>query len=122
MAVLACREAFAYSEPNGVQRVLRPGDLVEDNDPCVKGREDKFESVEANAHRATDRRAGKDTGDGIIEQATKAPGEKRAVSPPKADDEDLDALRAKAEDAGVKVDKRWGADRLYEEIAAASKS
>jgi len=36
--------------------------------------------------------------------------------------EDLDALRAKAEAAGVKVDKRWGADRLYEEIAAASKS
>jgi len=32
---------------------------------------------------------------------------------------DLDALRAKAEAAGVKVDKRWGADRLYEEIAAA---
>lgn len=33
--------------------------------------------------------------------------------------EELDALRAKAEAAGVKVDKRWGADRLYEEIAAA---
>jgi hypothetical protein len=36
-------------------------------------------------------------------------------------DPDLDALRAKAEKAGIKVDKRWGADRLYEEIAAASK-
>ena len=84
MAVLCCVEAFAYSEPNGVQRVLRPGDLVEDSDPCVKGREDKFESVEANAHRATDRRAGKDSGDGVIESATKAPGEKRAVAKPKA--------------------------------------
>lgn len=37
-------------------------------------------------------------------------------------DVDLDALRAKAEAAGVKVDKRWGADRLYEEIDAASKT
>jgi len=32
---------------------------------------------------------------------------------------DIEALQAKAEAAGVKVDKRWGADRLYEEIAAA---
>jgi hypothetical protein len=35
---------------------------------------------------------------------------------------DLDALRSKAEAVGVKVDKRWGADRLYEEIASASKA
>ena len=81
MAVLCCTEAFAYSEPNGVQRVLRPGDLVEADDPAVKGREDKFETVEANAHRATDRRAGKPV-EGVIEQATAAPGEKRAVSVP----------------------------------------
>jgi len=76
MAVLACREAFAYSEPNGVQRVLRPGDLVDENDPCVKGREAYFETVEANVHRATERAEGKPV-EGIIEQATKAPGEKR---------------------------------------------
>jgi len=36
-------------------------------------------------------------------------------------DPNLDALRARAEKAGIKVDKRWGADRLYEEIAAATK-
>lgn len=35
---------------------------------------------------------------------------------------DLDALRTQAENLGVKVDKRWGADRLGEEIAAKSKS
>jgi hypothetical protein len=34
---------------------------------------------------------------------------------------ELDALRSKAEAAGVKIDKRWGADRLREEIAAAAK-
>jgi hypothetical protein len=32
--------------------------------------------------------------------------------------DDLDALRSEAEAAGVKVDRRWGADRLHEEIAA----
>lgn len=70
MAVLRCTEAFAITEKNGVQRVLRPGDLVEDKDPCVKGREHLFEPVEANAHRATDR---------AVEQATAAPGETRTV-------------------------------------------
>jgi hypothetical protein len=52
-----------------------------------------------------------------VEQATAAPGEKRDVVPPA--DDDLDALRAEAEAAGVKVDKRWKADRLREEIEAA---
>lgn len=33
----------------------------------------------------------------------------------------LDALRAEAEALGVKVDKRWGADRLATEIANAEK-
>jgi len=32
---------------------------------------------------------------------------------------ELEELRAEAEAAGVKVDGRWGADRLREEIAAA---
>src|SRR6188768_3420477 len=37
------------------------------------------------------------------------------------DNDDLDALRAEAEAAGVKVDKRWGAQRLQDETASASK-
>lgn len=32
--------------------------------------------------------------------------------------DDIDALRAQAEEAGVKVDKRWGVDKLRQEIAA----
>lgn len=36
------------------------------------------------------------------------------------DTDDLDALRGEAEAAGVKVDRRWGAERLHEEIASAS--
>lgn len=33
--------------------------------------------------------------------------------------DELDTLRAEATEAGVKVDKRWGADRLRDELAAA---
>lgn len=76
MSVLSCTEAFAYSEPNGVQRVLRPGDVVDEHDPCVTGRESYFEPVEATVHRATERAAGGPV-EGVIEQATRAPGEKR---------------------------------------------
>lgn len=35
------------------------------------------------------------------------------------DEPDLDTLRAEAEELGVKVDKRWKAERLTAEIAAA---
>jgi hypothetical protein len=34
--------------------------------------------------------------------------------------DDLDALRRIAQDLGVRVDRRWGADRLRQEIAVAS--
>lgn len=33
-----------------------------------------------------------------------------------AESEDLDDLRAKASDLGIKVDKRWGADKLTKAI------
>jgi hypothetical protein len=36
---------------------------------------------------------------------------------PAADVDDLDGLRAQAEALGIKVDRRWGADRLRDEIA-----
>jgi hypothetical protein len=36
--------------------------------------------------------------------------------------DDLAALQKQAEEAGVKVDKRWKADRLRQEIAAAKKA
>jgi ribosomal protein L29 len=39
-----------------------------------------------------------------------------------AADNELVALRSQAKDAGVSVDKRWGADRLRQEIADAGKT
>ena len=66
MAVLRVREPFAFDEPNGVQRVMRTGDLVDSGDPAVKGRESMFEPVETT-----------------VERATSAPGERRNLSTPK---------------------------------------
>jgi hypothetical protein len=46
--------AFAFTEKNGVQRVMRPGDLVGADDTAFKGRpSDWFESVEENVNRTT---------------------------------------------------------------------
>lgn len=74
MGTLRCVEPFAFSDHKaGVERVVRAGDLVDAKDPLVKGREGWFETVEANVERVTNRN---------YEQATAAPGEKRAASVP----------------------------------------
>jgi hypothetical protein len=65
MAVLRCTTPFAVQE-GAVPRVLRAGDLVDEKDPAVKGRENLFESVETT-----------------VERATAAPGERRSLSTPK---------------------------------------
>lgn len=40
------------------------------------------------------------------------------TDPPSGSEAELDELRKEAEALGVKVDKRWGAERLRQEIAA----
>jgi hypothetical protein len=50
-----------------------------------------------------------------------ATGQAEVVDEPEPDPEaELDDLREQAEAAGVKVDRRWGADRLREEITKAT--
>lgn len=90
MAVLRCTEAFAFSDhKTGVERVVRPGDLVDSKDPLVKGREQWFEGVETTVDRVSDR---------SVEQATAAPGEKRATrAASKAKDTDKPAVEDKSE-------------------------
>lgn len=60
MPILRATTSFATSD-----RTIRTGDLVDSTDPVVKGRESLFELVEVAAART-------------VEQATAAPGEKRA--------------------------------------------
>lgn len=68
MATLRCKESFA-ADVNGVQRVVTAGQLLDSADPIVKGRDSLFEPVETYIQRNTP----------PVEQATAAPGEKRAV-------------------------------------------
>lgn len=51
MGVLRCVSPFAFSDTDGVQRVIRDGDLVDEKDPLVKGRELMFEAVEVTVDR-----------------------------------------------------------------------
>lgn len=68
---LRCTKSFsAYVD--GSPRVVRAGQLVEDDDPIVKGREASFESVDAHLAARRPR----------VEQATADPGEQRNLTTP----------------------------------------
>lgn len=67
-----CKAAFAASV-GGVPRVLRPGALVPDNDPVLKGRENLFEDVEEFLKRKAP----------SVEDATSEPGARRSLTRPK---------------------------------------
>ncbi|MFB6943192.1 hypothetical protein ACFWGL_17140 [Streptomyces sp. NPDC060286] len=73
MALRCTRSFSAYI--HGVPRVVRAGQLVEDDDPIVTGREASFESVDAHLAARRPR----------VEQATAAPGEPRDLTPPAAE-------------------------------------
>lgn len=107
------KEPFSYTDGNGVPRVMRVGDLVTKSHDAYR---EKWTHLFEPVNEASVRDPG-------VEAATAAPGEKRSVSSPavKQAEDELDALRAQAEKAGVSVDKRWGADRLRQEIADAGK-
>jgi hypothetical protein len=67
--VFRATEAFAFTSKSGVPRIIRPGDLVADNDPDFKGREHLFEPAVNAANRAA-------------ETASAAPGERRTRTRP----------------------------------------
>lgn len=73
MAVLRCTQSFAYTDLTlGIPRVIPAGNLVDDKDAAVKGRESFFEPVEASVDRATFRGRGR--------RATKKAATKKAVA------------------------------------------
>lgn len=108
--VYRVKEAFSFDDAQGVPHVLRVGALLGENDPRVKGHEQFLEPAVKAAARAAGRTSV------AAETATAAPGEQRYLTSPV---DDLAELRRQAEAAGVKVDNRWKADRLRQEIAAA---
>lgn len=70
MAIVRATQPFAFTDTAGVPRVVRAGDLYDETDPNVKGRENLFEPVETAASRTA----------AVVETATAAPGEKRSLS------------------------------------------
>jgi hypothetical protein len=71
MAIKRVKAPFA-AIVRGVPRSYTTGQLVDESDPVVKGREHLFEDVEAHVG----------AGRGRVEEATAGPGEKRAVTRP----------------------------------------
>jgi hypothetical protein len=71
MAILRCTESFATSI-DGVPTVITAGMIVDDKHAAVKRCPHAFEPVEVTAAR---------TSSAAVEQATSAPGEKRASTP-----------------------------------------
>ena len=70
MGIYRCREAFTFTDAQGVPRVITAGVLVDSDNPDYAKRLQFFEPVEAAAARTT-----------ATETATAAPGEIRARVP-----------------------------------------
>lgn len=67
--LFAARRAFATSI-DGVTVVIQPGQVVDENDPVLKGRAELFEDFAPKIRKYPGQRG--------VEQATAAPGEKRS--------------------------------------------
>lgn len=110
--VYVCKESAAFEWAGDMVVVNKGVTRVRAGHPMLAAHPELFEEITVHYD---------------VEQATAAPGEKRSLSTPTLPAkpvpaaDDPDALRKQAEEAGVTVDKRWGADRLRQEIAAASR-
>ena len=103
-------------------QILR-GDIWPADDPVVRSHPDWFTADPEGAGlvRRSDQSVSAVPGAAREpETASAAPGELRTVQVPTKTDAAFDEmadLRRQAEALGIKVDKRWGLDRLREEIA-----
>lgn len=79
MKILRVRDSFMYYGP-GYQRMFCAGDLVDSEDPAVKGREQLFQPVEDFVQQRRDRPQIGLRGR-VVERATAEPGERRNVNP-----------------------------------------
>ena len=89
--------------------LVREGELWPADDPVVVAHPAWFEPVRVG--RAAP----------VVEQATAAPGEQRMTVRTQVDMvvEEIERLRGEALDLGVRVDRRWSAQTLREEITKA---
>jgi len=98
---------------------IERGEIWDADDPVVASHPDWFTSdPSAFARRsAADVYSAANAETGRVEQATSDPGEKRALSKTDQAFDEAASLREALEQADVKVDGRWGLDRLREEYA-----
>jgi len=76
MAVLRAKTAFSYTDRNGVSRLVKVGDLLNDNDPDVAKRRHLFVPVEEHVEVVERRRVGTP----LMETATAEPSSRRSLS------------------------------------------
>lgn len=81
MATYLARESFTMPSRDGLPRLFRAGDPIEDNDVDFKGREHLFQSADEAANQASLRR-GRQHPNRATETATAAPGEVRTRTRP----------------------------------------
>jgi hypothetical protein len=98
---------------------IERGEIWDADDPVVASHPDWFtDDPTAFARRsAADVYNADNAHSGRVEQATAVPGEKRALSKTDQAFDEAESLREELEKADVKVDGRWGLDRLREEYA-----
>jgi len=98
---------------------IERGEIWDADDPVVASHPDWFTTdPTAFARRsASDVYNAANAESGKVEQATADPGEKRALSKTDQAFDEAASLREELEKANVKVDGRWGLDRLRDEYA-----
>lgn len=99
MKILRVRDSFMYYGP-GYQRMFCAGDLVDGDDPAVKGREELFQPVEDFVQQQTDRKQVGLRGR-MVERATAEPGERRTVSRPLPPEDDKNSEGEKSDSKSV---------------------
>jgi hypothetical protein len=100
---------------------VEKGQMWDDSDPVVRSHPDWFTSDPAEFVRHSGSYTAATASQVGPEAATANPGEKRSVAKVDETFDEAASLRDDLEKAGVKVDKRWGLDKLREEYAKAAK-
>jgi hypothetical protein len=98
---------------------VEKGQIWDANDPVVRSHPDWF-TADPSAFARKSVNEVFTAANATSESMSAAPGEKRSLSNMDQAFDEAASLRDDLEKAGVKVDKRWGLDKLREEYAKAT--
>ena len=101
--------------------IHKKGEIWAADDPVVKSHPDWFTSDGLRFARRSSSDVFTAANANTSEAATAEPGEKRSLSKTDKAFDEAASLREDLEAAGVKVDKRWGLEKLREEYSKAAK-